>query len=48
MDEAVVRLAALSGDARLGPFLPPLDKLVGTVLEVEGRIAHERVATPAA
>jgi methionyl-tRNA formyltransferase len=48
MEEAAVRLAAISGDARFGPFLPPLEKLVGTVLEVEGRIAHERVATTAA
>ena len=45
MEESVVRLAALTGDARFAPYLPPLEKLEGTVLEVEGRIAHERVTT---
>jgi hypothetical protein len=44
MEEAAIRLAAISGDARFAPFLPPMEKLQGTVLEVEGRIAHERVA----
>ena len=43
MDEAVVRLAAISADPRFAPFLPPMEELEGTVLEVEGRIAHERV-----
>jgi methionyl-tRNA formyltransferase len=45
MEEAAIRLAAISGDPRFGPFLPPMEKLEGTVLEADGRIAHERVAT---
>jgi methionyl-tRNA formyltransferase len=45
MEEAAIRLAALSGDARFAPFLPPLDKLTGTMLEAEGRLAHERMAS---
>ncbi len=44
MEEAAIRLAALSGDARFAPFLPPMEKLEGTILESEARVAHERVA----
>ena len=44
MEEAAIRLAALSGDARFEPFLPPLERLEGTMLEAEGRAAHERIA----
>jgi HEAT repeat protein len=40
--EAAVRLAALTGDARFAPYLPPPEVLEGTVLERELARARER------
>jgi len=45
LQQATVRLAALTGDPRLAPHLPALDeKWAGTELERELRRAHERMA----
>ena len=44
LTQATVRLAALTGDARLKEHLPALDeRLVGTAIEGELRRAHDRV-----
>ena len=44
LTQATVRLAALTGDARLKEHLPALDeRLVGTSIEPELRRAYERV-----
>jgi methionyl-tRNA formyltransferase len=44
LEEASIRLAALSGDARFGPHLPPVDRYADTTLEHDLRLAHERLA----
>jgi methionyl-tRNA formyltransferase len=43
MEEAAVRLAALTGDPRFEPHLPPSEVLEGTILESELQRAHERI-----
>ena len=44
LTQATVRLAALTGDARLKEHLPALDeRLMGTAIEGDLRIAHDRV-----
>ena len=48
LEEAAIRLGALTGDHRLRPYLPPLDaRFAGTVMERELQRALERTA-PAA
>jgi hypothetical protein len=45
LQEAAIRLAALSGDARFAPYLPALDDgWRGTTLERELTLALERCA----
>jgi methionyl-tRNA formyltransferase len=44
LEEAAIRLAALSGDARFAAHLPPVDRYAGTTLEHDLRLAHERLA----
>ena len=43
LEEATIRLAALTGDPRFGPYLPDdVDRYVGTMLEGDLRRALER------
>jgi methionyl-tRNA formyltransferase len=51
LEEATIRLAALTGDPRFGPYLPAdVDRFAGTMLEADLRRALERcgVVAPAA
>ena len=45
LSESAIRLAALTGDPRFSPYLPPLDGVwAGTALQRELARAHERCA----
>jgi HEAT repeat protein len=48
LEEATIRLAALTGDARFAPYLPvDVERFAGTTLEEELRVARERCGVEA-